>query len=231
MAVFVSKRIAPPPALAGANVAQPVDGPTVTAPTVNRSATLQGFRGRPVSTLFAMAPNYFGFSSPTPFTKAYVANGNARPRYVNDLSDATFDFSDPIRLRFRSTPWARYVWLGIQYEAQSYTENSGRKPVIAVSLATPLVNGLGGVTFDTGCLIEPIGSNSQLLFASTGVVQYDTTGQTGTPRLLNLNPSADPGAGVDTDVEVVIDLASVANPTGVRVFSVSAWELWEATVS
>jgi hypothetical protein len=229
VAVFVSKRLAPSPAPEGANVARPVDGPTVTTPTVNRSATLQGFRGRPVALLFG-APYYAGGLGGD--TKAYIANGNARPRYVNDLSDATFDFSDPIRLRFRSTPWARYVWVGIQYVAQSYTENSNKKPVMAVSLATPLVNGLGGVTFDTGCLIEPIGSSTdQLLFASTGVVQYDTTGQTGTPRLLNLNPSADPGAGVDTDVEVVIDLASVANPTGVRVFSVSAWELWEAVVS
>jgi len=69
MPAFVSKRIAPAPALAGANVAQPVDGPTVTAPTVNRSATLQGFRGRPVGTLFATAP-YYPFTTGTPYTKS-----------------------------------------------------------------------------------------------------------------------------------------------------------------
>ena len=234
MTVFVSKRIAPPPALAGANVAQPVDGPTVTAPTVNRSATLQGFRGRPAALLFSTAP-YYPFENNTPFTKARVASGNQVPKYVNNLSDATFDFSDPIRLRFRSTPWGRYVWVGIQYEAQSYTENGGTKPVIHAYMQTPVVNGAGGFIFDNGCEMEPQGSTNQLwrsplLFASTGDVRNDTTVKSVAPRLLNLAPGG-ATTGVDTDVEVVIDLASVANPTGVRVFSVSAWELWEATVS
>ena len=229
MPAFVSKRIAPAPALAGANVAQPVDGPTVTAPTVNRSATLQGFRGRPVGTLFATAP-YYPFTTGTPYTKARVANGNVVPPYVNDLSDATFDFSDPMRLRFRSTPWGRYVWVAVQYFAQSYTENGGTKPVIHAYMQTPVVNGAGGFVFDNGCEMEPQGSTNQLLFASTGIARNDTTVKSTVPRLLNLDAGGI-GNGVDTDVEVVIDLASVASPTGVRVFSVSAWELWEAVVA
>jgi len=120
---FVSKRFAPVPSLDAANVAQPVDGPTVTAPTVNRTTTLHGVRRHPVSLLWSLAPDYLIGGG----TKAYTANGGAAPQYVNDLSDATFDFSDPIRLRFRSTPWAKYVWLGIQVEAQSYTANSNKK--------------------------------------------------------------------------------------------------------
>jgi hypothetical protein len=227
MPAFVSKRIAPAPALAGANVAQPVDGPTVTAPTVNRSATLQGFRGRPVGTLFATAP-YYPFTTGTPYTKARVANGNVVPPYVNDLSDATFDFSDPMRLRFRSTPWGRYVWVAVQYFAQSYTENGDAPPIIAASISTPMINGGAVTVIDNGCKMEPMGSTRQLLFASTGVARHDTDVQSDTPRLLNLSPG---GAtdGVDADVEVIIDLTDTT--TGVRVFSVTAWELWEAVVS
>lgn len=224
MAVFVSKRLNAVPSLDAANVAQPVDGPTLTAPTVNRSATLHGFRGRPVALLFSCAPYYPWVGELD--TKAYTANGSANPTYVNDLSDATFDFSDPIRLRFRTTPWGKYVWVGVQYEAQSYTENGNTKPVIHCYLQTPVVNGAGGFVFDNGCKVEPQGSTQQLLFASTGDSREDTTDVRDYPRLLNLDPT-----GVDTDVEVVIDLASVASPTGVRVFSVSAWELWEPVVA
>lgn len=234
MTAFVSKRLNPVPSLDAANVAQPVDGPTVTTPTVNRATTLQGFRGRPVSLLWSLAPDYLIGAG----TKAYTAHGALNgPQYVNDLSDATFDFSDPIRLRFRSTPWAKYVWLGIQVEAQSYTANSNKKPVIHAYMQTPVVNGAGGFIFDNGCLMEPAGDGRVsewgggiLQFASTGIVPHDTTVKSGVPRLLNLAPGG-ATTGVDTDVEVVIDLASVASPTGVRVFSVSAWELWEATVS
>lgn len=232
MTAFVSKRLGAVPSLDAANVAQPVDGPTVTAPTVNRATTLQGFRGRPVALLWSLGPIPPGIG-----TKAYTANGGAAAQYVNDLSDATFDFADPIRLRFRSTPWAKYVWLGIQVEAQSYTENGDAKPVIHAYLQTPVLNGAGGFIFDNGCLMEPIGAGRLtfygggiLQFASTGIVEHDTTVKSGVPRLLNLAPGG-ATTGVDTDVEVVIDLASVASPTGVRVFSVSAWELWEATVS
>ena len=237
MTAFVSKRLGAVPSLDAANVAQPVDGPTVTTPTVNRATTLQGFRGRPVALLWSLAPDYLIGTG----TKAYIANGSASPQYVNDLSNAKspspFDFSDPIRLRFRSTPWAKYVWLGIQVEAQSYTANSNKKPLIHAYMQTPVVNGAGGFVFDNGCLMEPAGDGRVsewgggiLQFASTGIVPHDTTVQSSVPRLLNLDAGG-VGNGVDTDVEVVIDLASVASPTGVRVFSVSAWELWEAVVS
>jgi len=233
VAVSVSKRLGGVPSLAAANVAQPVHGPTVTAPTVNRCATLQGFRGRPVATLFSVAPDYLIGGG----TKAYVASGGAAPQYVNDLSDATFDFADPVRLRFRTTPWARYVWAAVQVEAQSYTANSGTRPVVHLYLQTPVVNGAGGFVFDNGCEIEPVGDGRVsewgggiLQYASTGIVEHDTVAKSTVPRLLNLDAGG-VGNGVDTDVELVVDLASVASPTGVRVFSVCAWELWEASVA
>jgi len=123
------------------------------------------------------------------------------------------------------------VWVAVQYFAQSYTENGGTKTRLSThTCKTPVVNGAGGFVFDNGCEMEPQGSTNQLLFASTGIARNDTTVKSTVPRLLNLDAGGI-GNGVDTDVEVVIDLASVASPTGVRVFSVSAWELWEAVVA
>jgi hypothetical protein len=228
MAVFVSKRLGAAPPAAAANVAQPVHGPTVTAPVANRTATLQGFRGRPVAQLFCTSPDYvFGA---VPYTKARVANANVIPPHSNNVSDATFDFSDPLRLRFRTTPWAKYVWACVQLEAESYTENSGTKPIVHMYLQTPVVNGAGGLVFDNGCEVEPVASPTawgRLHYVSTTEAANDTTVKSTVPRLLNLDAGGI-GNGVDTDVELVVDIGT--NTTGVRVFSVSAWELWEATV-
>jgi len=211
--------------------AAPVDGIGWASPVVLAACASYGYRARPAFCSWSPLPLYTNSGRTT---LARQQNGGIEPDFVTAVASGnTFTYEDS-RFRFRTSAWARYLWVAVLCDAEI-----GPSSDVVASVRTPNINGVAGGVVDNGCtMIAPVVSNllgtpwwaaGAPQWSTTGTVADDTSVLASAPRLLNLDATGAPNSGVDTDVEVVIDYDGGTGD--IRVRGVSIWELWEASVA